>query len=185
MLDIFRDSILITDMVQLCNSTMATVYGPLQWMSRPKVYAGLLLKTLGSTKTDIWEIVKSDQKCWFAKLEARPLLHMMLPSALSGCQSGRSFLDSLTSTRKHFFFVITISFWRPGYSEAMHKARNRGHTTSKETNRHNSRLRHLAAAIQEPSRTSKPHHAPIPHVPHSNLEPRKNRSRKKRKNLTA
>ena len=97
-------------MVQLCNLTMATVYGPLQWMSRPKVHAGHLLKTLGSTKTDIWEIVKSDQKCWFAKLEARPLLHLMLPSALSGCQSERSFLDSLTSTRKHFFLLSQSPF---------------------------------------------------------------------------
>jgi uncharacterized Fe-S radical SAM superfamily protein PflX len=84
---------------------MATVYGPLQWMSRLKVHAGHLLKTLGSTKTDIWEIVKSDQKCWFAKLEARPLRHLMLPSALSGCQSERSFLDSLTSKRMLFFLL--------------------------------------------------------------------------------
>lgn len=113
MLDIFRDSILITDMVHLCNLTMATVYGPLRWMSRPKVHAGHLLKTLGSTKTDIWEIVKSDQECWFAKLEARPLLHLMLSSALSGCQSKRSFLDSLTSKRMLFFLLSQslVAIW--------------------------------------------------------------------------
>lgn len=74
-------------------------------MSRPKVHAGYLLKTLGSTNTTTSETVKSDQKCWSTKLEATSLLHLTLPSLFSGCHLKRSFLDSQTSTRTHFFLL--------------------------------------------------------------------------------